>query len=259
MLVKKFFFVLLYLASFISIGYAQSNTGVNTIENKALLQINALDIQNPSEFTGFSVPVYSKFSANQPSKDQDGMLMYLDHKDDGAGGKNGFYYWNNLNKNWEYIVQYKYSKIDLATTIAKISSFDKPIIVANEFQGAKFDFMTSSDPAFKIRNGLLVVGKTGLYQILLTGAVKKQSDGSNKPTVVTTKINVNGNSFPILEGKSSMSATITGDRFTGFTISAIFDLKEGDVLEFQTAATEISDASPLTIASPCTLMLMFLK
>ncbi len=259
MSVNKILYILLYFASFSSIGYAQNNAGVYTKESNALLQIDAFDIYKPSEFTGFSVPVYNKFSNKEPSKDQNGMLMYFDNKENQVSGKDGFYYWNDRIKGWEYIVQYKYSNIDLAKTIVTSSSFEKPIIEENTFHTAKLDFINSSDPAFKIRDGKLYIGKSGTYQVLLTGTVKKQNDGKVNPTTLTTRINVNGISYANLAGKSSMSAAASHPRFTTFTISAIFDLEKGDKLEIQSAGTKISEDSPLTISSPFTLMLMFLN
>lgn len=91
---KKFIFVLLFIPSII---FAQ--VGINTSSPKAQLDIIANSPENPMATDGILIPRIQKFSGISPSKDQHGMLVFLNVST--SNQKTGFYYWNNDNLKWE--------------------------------------------------------------------------------------------------------------------------------------------------------------
>jgi|GEM_PF-4350116 len=81
------------------IGIAQ--VGINTINPKAMLDINASNPGSPNANDGLLIPRITVFPATNPGIDQDGMLVYLTT----AVGIHppGIYNWNNATTTWQHI------------------------------------------------------------------------------------------------------------------------------------------------------------
>ncbi len=76
-----------------------SQVGINTSSPKAQLDIIASSIDNPLVIDGLLIPRLQKFPGNLPTKDQHGILIFLNANI--GSQKSGFYYWNNDIQKWE--------------------------------------------------------------------------------------------------------------------------------------------------------------
>jgi hypothetical protein len=76
-----------------------SQVGINTSSPKAQLDIVSNSPDNPLVIDGLLIPRIQKFPEILPTKDQHGILVFL-NKTIGSQ-KSGFYYWNNDLQKWE--------------------------------------------------------------------------------------------------------------------------------------------------------------
>tara|TARA_R100000935_G_scaffold31272_1_gene51820 strand:+ start:1234 stop:2445 length:1212 start_codon:yes stop_codon:yes gene_type:complete len=93
---KIFIFVLLFIP-WVSI----SQVGINTSSPNAQLDIVANSPDNPLITDGILIPRIQKFPLDPPTKDQHGMLVFLNIAT--STQKPGFYFWNNAVLKWESI------------------------------------------------------------------------------------------------------------------------------------------------------------
>jgi len=91
---KNFAFVFLFFPFFVV-----SQVGINTSSPKAQLDIIASSAENPLMIDGLLIPRIQKFPGILPTKDQHGMLVFLNATI--GNQKSGFYYWNNDLQKWE--------------------------------------------------------------------------------------------------------------------------------------------------------------
>src|SRR5680860_501375 len=91
---KVFVFILLFTPFFVV-----SQVGINTSSPKAQLDIIASSPENPLVIDGLLIPRIQKFPGNLPTKDQHGLLVFLNNTI--GNQKSGFYYWNNDVQKWE--------------------------------------------------------------------------------------------------------------------------------------------------------------
>ena len=77
-------------------SYAQ--VGVNTENPKATLDIVSSDPDGPSNIDGILIPRISKFPSEDPTDEQNGMMVYLDT--DISDFSKGFYFWNAEESSW---------------------------------------------------------------------------------------------------------------------------------------------------------------
>jgi len=93
---KNYVFVLLIIPFF-----AVSQVGINTSSPKAQLDIVSNSPDVPLGIDGILIPRIHQFPADPPTKDQHGMLVFLNSKV--TTQKSGFYFWNNDSLKWEAI------------------------------------------------------------------------------------------------------------------------------------------------------------
>jgi len=77
---------------------ATAQVGINTVNPKAVLDIEASNLATPANTDGLLVPRINSFPATNPTVDQNGILVYLTTID----GVNlpGLYFWNNSTTTW---------------------------------------------------------------------------------------------------------------------------------------------------------------
>jgi hypothetical protein len=79
--------------------FSIAQVGINTSSPNAQLDIVANSPDNPLVIDGILIPRIQKFPVNSPSKDQHGMLVFLNTAI--STQKIGFYFWNNEVLKWE--------------------------------------------------------------------------------------------------------------------------------------------------------------
>ncbi|WP_026839028.1 hypothetical protein [Gillisia sp. JM1] len=159
---KYYVFFLLFIPSF-----AFCQVGINTSSPKAQLDIVSNSPDSPLGIDGILIPRIHKFPADPPTKDQHGMLVFLNSIL--PIPKSGFYFWNNDLLKWE------------ALSGNASENFYKPATTASP--------NNITDPLF--RNGNIGIGTqdiTSKLQIALNSsadaAIKKGLEvDNNNPTV----------------------------------------------------------------------------
>lgn len=91
---KFYLFILLFLPFF-----AVCQVGINTSSPKAQLDIVSISPEKPLSIDGLLIPRIQKFPMIPPTKDQHGMLVFLNSAV--STPKSGFYYWNFDLLKWE--------------------------------------------------------------------------------------------------------------------------------------------------------------
>lgn len=125
-----------------------AQVGIGTSSPRAQLDIIADAPDNPSVIDGILIPRINKFPAATPSRDQHGMMVYLNK--DITGFKNGFYFWNDDNKKWEVLGG------------GSLGTFYKP--------GTTTAIQNIEEPAYRTGNvGIGTQEITSKLQIALTG------------------------------------------------------------------------------------------
>lgn len=159
---KYYVFFLLFIPFF-----AVCQVGINTSSPKAQLDIVSNSPDSPLGIDGILIPRIHKFPADSPTKDQHGMLVFLNSTL--PIPKSGFYFWNNDLLKWE------------ALSGNASENFYKPATTASP--------NNITDPLF--RNGNVGIGTqdiTSKLQIALNSsadaAIKKGLEvDNNNPTV----------------------------------------------------------------------------
>lgn len=89
-----------YVLTFLFLPFiAFCQVGINTSSPKALLDIVSNSPDTPLGIDGLLIPRIHKFPVDPPSKDQHGMLVFLNSIS--LSPKSGFYFWNNDSLKWE--------------------------------------------------------------------------------------------------------------------------------------------------------------
>lgn len=252
----KQIFTLILSAFFCINSWSQNNVGINTEEPKAVLDINAI----VPESAGILVPTIGKFPETDPDTNQNGMLIFLDKEIANSTGFEGFYFWDDENTTWQYIFQTKMVNMNLYKTI--VSSEDGFPNIAPGSQNNNVYFKTTLDeieaphPDFKLENGNLVIGKTGMYSLYFTGAVYK-GEGSTSATPTNIAIFVDGVEVPNLKSNAPLPSADNGDRSVNHTISAVINLTKDQVLSIHTNR-ETDITTTMGASSPYTLTLTYL-
>lgn len=91
----RFHLFILFSLPFFAVG----QVGINTSSPKAQLDIVSISPDKPLAIDGLLIPRIQKFPVIPPTKDQHGMLVFLNSPV--ATQKSGFYYWNHDILNWE--------------------------------------------------------------------------------------------------------------------------------------------------------------
>ena len=91
------YFLLLSLFYFFISPTLIAQVGINNVDPKSTLDISASSKSNPSSTDGVLIPRIKVFPTNNPTVDQNGMLVYLDSA---ISRNNGFYYWDAASTSW---------------------------------------------------------------------------------------------------------------------------------------------------------------
>lgn len=208
--------------------FLQSQVGINTSEPQALLDIYGVG----NDTDGVLVPIVNKFSSVNPSIDQNGMLVFLSKaENEETSGFEGFYFWDDENKSWQYIFQSKVLKMNLYKTIVQVKQKNAAFIIPsginynNVWSKTYFDEIESPNANFQLDDGDLVIGKTGNYSVFLTAAVSK-GQGSVTATQTESGLFVNGNLHLI--SQIPLPSADNYERTVNHTISEIIHLNKGD-------------------------------
>lgn len=232
----------------------KSQVGINNENPKATLQIDAKNAITPESIAGLGVPIVDKFPAVFPTNNQNGMLIYLNNTTD--NGLEGFYYWDAISGNWEYIVDFKAQGLDISRTVASGNSFTPNNMSGTGAQNrfVPLTAINSLDPSFSLTSsGGLKVGKKATYYLVFTGGVFKT--GSNVINDYSTEILVNGIPSSALSSSNSAPGGPPDGRSATFYIATITDLEQGDVLTIRTSRNS-TGANTVSVDTPYTLTLV---
>ncbi|MCW3162367.1 hypothetical protein [Chryseobacterium oryctis] len=237
---------------------AQKSVGINTDSPKALLDISSKSIQTPENSAGILFPTVNHFTSDTPGADQNGMLVFLDNNNEGAGFE-GLYFWDNNNESWQYIFQSKILDKNLFKTMVTSPGF--PTIPSgaastNIWYKTVFSTIEAPNANYTLSNGDLIIGKTGNYSLLFTGGITK-GVGETGATSTEVGVFINNSTTPTLISKSPIPSADNANRSTSHTISSIITLTKGQRISIQTRRTSNSSTDVFP-ASIYTLTLSYL-
>ncbi|MDN3664551.1 hypothetical protein ACFFU1_04450 [Algibacter miyuki] len=232
--------------------------GINELNPKATLHIEAKDNINPETGAGILIPSMKVFPSVNPTADQYGMLVYRSEVT--GSGFEGFYYWDAPNNTWEYIVSSKLNDIDLNKTSAYGTAFQTNILQGNtSYVKIPFSVLESPKANYTIdANGDLNIGQTGKYYLSVTGGVNKPHTGQNLAEQIQTSVFINNNESASLVSKTVFPAVFYNERSVTFAISSIITLQAGDILSLRAKRFDSSQLGTLTVNSPFTIILSYL-
>ncbi len=233
-----------------------AQVGVNELEPKANLHMEAETPASPESYVGFGVPVITAFPATNPTADQNGMLVYFSNTSDTY--IEGYYYWDAPRNAWEYLVDYRTQQISIFKTIATGGSFKNNITTVNVPSQVPLTKLTTAFSSNVLTSaGGLKMSKAGQYFISFSGGVGKTSASSISNFLA--EILVNGTSVLTSSNNSPSygDATLAEDRYCSFYNSGIVTLNTGDVLTIQVTRKDIGSGINY-VDSPFTLTLVYI-
>lgn len=235
------FFLIFSLGSL----YAQNGVGINTSSPRSSLDIRAKNPDTPENSAGMLFPTVSRFSAADPGQSQNAMLVFLDNAGTGAAGFEGYYFWDDNKKLWQYIFQTKILGKNLFKTIASGIGF--PVIASgdaniNIWFKAPFTSLKAPDANYTLQNGDIIVGKTGNYSLFFTGGLYKNS-GDLGATLTEVGVFIDNGTTPVLISKSPLPSADNAKRSTNHTISDIITLTKGQRISVQTRRINSCDTA----------------
>jgi hypothetical protein len=245
----------------LSASFLAAQMGVNVPEPKAVLHLEATHAETPEQEVGFGIPVVHTFSADTPTENQNGMLVYVDQSTESS--LEGYYFWNESTQNWELIVDYKSNTLDFSKVIAKGNSFFPNNIIGlgpgstgvTETRMVPFTSILTLNPSFVIDgDGGLVVGKAGQYHLNFAGVVVKTAQDNVHS--YKTEILINGIATPALTSSNNSPGGASQPRYSNFSISSILDLEQGDIITMRlTKEPTNNDSTIVSVFSPYTIVL----
>lgn len=231
-----------------------SQVGINTNSPRASLQIDAKNNVNPESGVGLGVPVIDQFPNENPTNDQNGMLVYLKNTQD--TNAEGYYYWDGSENHWEYIVDFKSMKLDTSKTIVTGTQFSPNNMggsVGTDSRVVPFSSINSLDPSFTLSSGALKVGKSASYYLSFSGGVSKSAD--NSVYSYKTEILINGIPNNNLTSTNSVPGGAQNGRSATFYIASITSLQKNDIITIKTTKTG-GQSSIISVDTPYTLTLI---
>ena len=209
---KSYIFV---LSVFFLAFSAIAQVGINTIEPKASLDIKSSDNENPSNTDGILIPRISMFPLENPTADQNGMMVFLDTNIEDFS--KGFYFWNAEETSW-LPIQGNSSKANFYEVEKETSpeNIQSPIyregnigIGATEIE-AKLQIEIIADRDDDIKKGLKIDNQNSEENIITTYGIENTNRSSTNGTKYGIKNNVNGTGSGIHYGIFNETYQTTG-------------------------------------------------
>ena len=191
---KSYIFV---LSVFFLAFSAIAQVGINTIEPKASLDIKSSDNENPSNTDGILIPRISMFPLENPTADQNGMMVFLDTNIEDFS--KGFYFWNAEETSW-LPIQGNSSKANFYEVEKETSpeNIQSPIyregnigIGATEIE-AKLQIEIIADRDDDIKKGLKIDNQNSEENLITTYGIENTNRSLTNGTKYGIKNNVNG-------------------------------------------------------------------
>ncbi len=196
---KIFVFILLFIPFFVV-----SQVGINTSSPKAQLDIIASSPDNPLVIDGLLIPRLQKFPGALPTKDQHGLLVFLNTTI--GNQKSGFYYWNNDGQKWEALTAslsenfYKPSTTLSPGNISDVMFRNGSIGIGTQDITSKLQIALNSTTDAAIKKGLEVDNNNPTVDNLTTYGIISDNRSSTNGNKYGFKNNVGGNGIGIHYG-----------------------------------------------------------
>ncbi|NDW08478.1 hypothetical protein [Dysgonomonas sp. 520] len=259
-MMKKLKFIILLLAISFSIN---AQVGVNTNDPKALLDIRALNKTAPEQNIGLIFPRITSFPATDPTINQHGTMVFLNHNNAVDYWKNSFYFWNNNIPAWDQLLDINSADIDYNKIICTGNEFYDGAGNPSDFndKGSRyvpFSYMDSPLPSFQLTaKGELQIGKKGRYALALTGGISKEHYGV---TDYKCEILINGaTASPPIASLVNLAAVPF--RSGVFATTQFITLEKGTKLVIRVSfiTTNTEDTPNVKINSPFALILTLIE
>lgn len=174
-----------------------SQVGIGTSNPKAQLDVVATSQENPTEFDGILIPRINKFPNVSPTKDQHGMLIFLNL--DSANEKAGFYYWNAQENKWKNITQeaaganfYKVGTISSPNTISDIIFREGGIGIGTDQISSKLQIAILPGKDLSVKKTLEVDNNNSSTDNLTTYGIINDNRSATNGNKYGIKTNVGG-------------------------------------------------------------------
>jgi hypothetical protein len=203
-----------------------AQVGINTSEPHALLHINKNG--NASTEPGITLPNVYQFTSESMNQNHHGQLVYYDNKGDLGKGKDGYYFYDHTNQNWQYIFREGSEKENLFKTI--VSSLGIVISATetiNNWVESPLNSIDTSNPSYFIQNGKLTIGKAGKYSVFYSGAAQKD-DLNNNLAGIESGLFINNETSPVIFASTTLPSSDNNYRAGSLNFSSIITLNKGD-------------------------------
>lgn len=229
--------------------------GINTNNPKATLQIDALNSISPESSAGMGVPLLDNFPTQVPTVDKNAMLVYV--KNSTSSSLKGFYFWDPVENNWEFIIDESAAGYDTSKIIVSGNAFFPNDISGStgpQTRNIPFTTINSIDNSFNLLpDGSLQIGRTAKYYLSFSGGIFREIE--NAVYAFTCRILVNGISSNILSSNNSAPGGLAAGRAVTFYIGAIVQLQKGDIIT-TTTTKDSGGVTKVAVDSPYTLTLI---
>ncbi|WP_322969393.1 hypothetical protein [Faecalibacter sp. LW9] len=211
--------------------FLNAQVGINTSAPNAILHITDQSINLQER--GMTFPNVFQFTTDPMEQNHHGLLVYYDNQGDLGKGKDGFYFYDHNNQNWQYLFKQGSEKENLFKTIVGSQGI---ILSATQSQNIWVDsplvFVDTSNPSYYLRNGKLTVGKSGKYSVFYSGSAQKD-DLNNSLAGVESGLFINNANSPIIFASTTLPSSDNNYRVASLNFSSIITLNQGDELSLK--------------------------
>jgi len=189
---KKILLIFLVIIPFYNYG----QVGINTSSPKAQLDIVSISPDNPLMIDGLLIPRIQKFPVDPPTKDQHGMLVFLNVATNSQ--KTGFYYWNNDTSKWESLSGSPSENFYKPTTTVSPNNINDPLFrngnigIGTQDISSKLQIALNSTTDATIKKGLEVDNNNPTVDNLTTYGIISDNRSATNGNKYGIKNNVGG-------------------------------------------------------------------
>jgi len=191
---KSYLSLLFFL--FVALSTA-AQVGINTEEPKASLDIKSSDTEDPSNIDGILIPRISKLPSENPTEDQNGMMVFL--TTDIPDFSKGFYYWNAEESSWMSIegnsAEANFYEVEKKTSPKNIESSiyrEGNLGIGTDDIEAKLQIGIIADSDDNIKKGIKIDNQNSEENNLTTYGIENFNGSSTNGTKYGIKNKVNG-------------------------------------------------------------------